>query len=272
MRCAFRHTAMAEESVTAIIVDDEALARRGLRQQLERHPDVRVLAECVTGAQAMRAIAAHDPDIVFLDIQLPGGSGFDVVNQIGREVRPAIVFVTAYNEHAVKAFEVNAVDYVLKPVDDRRFDDALERARVRLRSGHVSDAPDRIQTILQALAEAAAAPTGPQRPRRITIHDGDRAILLPVNEVDRLEAAGNYVRVHTGRRVILTRGTLQGVIDMLADPRFLRVHRSSVVNSDSIVQIEMAGKGLYVLGLRDGTKVETSYHYRSAISELLKRR
>ncbi|MFL5527519.1 MAG: LytR/AlgR family response regulator transcription factor [Gemmatimonadaceae bacterium] len=261
---------MTDDVLRAIIVDDEALARRAVRQQLDRHPEVRVLAECATGAEAVRAITAHDPDLVFLDIQMPGGSGFDVLDRISDAGRPAVVFVTAYSEYAVKAFEVNAVDYVLKPVDDSRFDAALSRVRARLRSAESHDAFDRIRAVVQTLARSPQE--GAKRARRIAISDGDKTIMVPIDEIVRLETAGNYVRVHTVRRKILTRATLARVVDMLADSRFLRVHRSAVVNSDAIVEIGMAGKGLYVLGLSDGSKVETSYHYRPAVAQLLRPR
>ena len=261
---------MSSEILRAIIVDDEALARRAVGQQLERHPEVRVLAECATGSDAVRAITAYDPDLVFLDIQMPGGTGFDVVHQISDARRPAIIIVTAYSEYAVKAFDVNAVDYVLKPVEESRFDAALSRARARLRAADSGDAVDRIQAVMQALArvpEEAAT-----RPRRVAISDGEKTFMIPIDEIIRLEADRNYVRVHASHRKILTRSTLAGLMDMLADPRFLRVHRSVVVNGDAIVEIGMAGKGQYVLGMRDGSKVETSYHYRSALAHLLKPR
>ncbi len=251
---------MDADTLRVIIVDDEALARRGLRQQLERHPTIRVIAECATGAEAARAITTHDPDIVFLDIQMPGGGGFDVISEIGSGARPVIVFVTAYSEHAVRAFEVNAVDYVLKPVDEARFDQALARARARLGAAGPETSIERLHAVARAVAN------------RVAIHDGDKTLLVNVDEIDWLEAAGNYVRVHAARRTIVTRGTLQGLFAQLADARFLRVHRSAIVNSDAIVQIETAGKGLYVLGLRDGSKVDTSYHHRSAVAALLKQR
>ncbi|MFL5493037.1 MAG: LytR/AlgR family response regulator transcription factor [Gemmatimonadales bacterium] len=251
-----------------IIVDDEALARRGLRQHMERHRGIRVLTECATRAEAARAIATHDPDIVFLDIHMSGGSGFDVLDEIGTGVRPVVIFVTAYSEHAVRAFEVNAVDYVLKPVDDARFDQALDRARARLRAGSSANAADRIQAVARALASAAQT-SGSKAARRVAIDDGQKTLLVSVDEIDWLEAAGNYVYVHAGRRKILTRGTLGGLTAMIGDPRFMRVHRSAIVNRDAIVQIETAGKSLYVLGLRGGGRVETSYHYRSAVVDLL---
>jgi len=251
---------MDADVLRAIIVDDEALARRGLRQQLERHPTIRVIAECATGGEAARAITTHDPDIVFLDIQMAGGGGFDVINEIGSGTRPVIIFVTAYSEHAVRAFEVNAVDYVLKPVDEARFDQALARARARLGAPSPEDGTVRLQAVARAVAN------------RVAIHDGDKTLLVKVDEIDWLEAAGNYVRVHAARRTIVTRGTLQGLSALIDDARFLRVHRSAIVNSDAVVHIETAGKGLYVLGLRDGSKVDTSYHYRSAVTALLKQR
>lgn len=262
---------MRADWLRAIIVDDEALARRGLRQQLERHQWIRVLEECATGSEAIRAIAAHDPDIVFLDIQMPGGTGLDVVNEIGTGARPVVIFVTAYSEHAVRAFEVNAVDYVLKPVDEARFDEALDRARARLGSGDADDMAERIRAVARTLANASPR-SGSEGTRRVAIDDGDKTLLVRVDEIDWLEAAGNYVRIHAGQRTILTRATLRGLSTLIDDPRFLRVHRSAIVNGDAIVQIEMAGKGLYVLGLRQGSKVETSYHYRSAVAELLKLR
>ena len=262
---AFPRALMGNESLRAIIVDDETLGRRGVRQQLERHPEILVLGECSTGAHAARAIATHDPDIVFLDVQMPGGGGFDVLEQIGAAARPAVIFVTAFSEHAVKAFEVNAVDYVLKPVDDKRFDQALERARERLRSGN-TDGAERVQAAVRTLSSLSLTVPGA---RRVAIREGDRTVLVRVDEIDWLEAAGNYVRVHAGRRKILTRATLSSLAAALDDSRFLQVHRSAIVNRDAITEIHNAGKGLYRLALREGTRVETSYHYRSAIAPLL---
>jgi two-component system, LytTR family, response regulator len=260
---------MADDALRAIIVDDEEIARRGVRQQLERHPDVKVIAECATGSQGVRVIAAHDPDIVFLDIQMPGGTGFEVVAQVGRGPRPAIIFVTAFDEYAVKAFDVNAVDYLLKPLDPTRFDEALARVRARLRSGEPGDTADGLQAVIRALIDAHPARASV---RTVPVREGDKTILLRIDEVDWIEAAGNYLRIHAGRgrRTIITRATLQGFTDQVNDPRLLRVHRSSVVNTDAIADIQMAGRGLYVLGLRGGEKVETSYHYRAAVAALMK--
>jgi two-component system LytT family response regulator len=261
---------MGTDPLRAIIVDDEVLGRRAVRQQLERHPDVRVLAQCATGAEAARAIATLDPDVVFLDIQMPGGSGFDVVQEIGAGGRPAIIFVTAFDEHAVRAFEVNAVDYLLKPLDPARFDEALRRVRSRLAAGTPGDAGERMAAALRALADARAASPRP-RPRSVPVREGDRIVLVRIDEIDWVEAAGNHLHVYAahGRRRIVTRATLQGFAELLNDPRFLRVHRSAVVNADAVVEVESAGRGMYVLSLRGGGRVETSYHYRSAVSALI---
>jgi two-component system, LytTR family, response regulator len=250
----------------AIIVDDEPLGRRAIRQELERHPEVRVVAECENGKEAIGAIAESDADVVFLDIQMPLGNGFDVVDAIGSAARPIVVFVTAYNEHAVRAFDVHAVDYLLKPIDGARFDEALARVRDRL-----TDADDAIARRVQAAVRELAARTlsGSGRGTRITIRDAGKVIFLWTGEIDWLAAEGNYVRVHAGRRDILARTTLQRMIETVNDPRFVRVHRSTVVNGDAISHIEHAGKGLYVLVLRDGSRVESSYHYRNEVMQLI---
>jgi two-component system LytT family response regulator len=256
------------DELTAIIVDDEELGRRAIAQQLERHPAVRVVAECSNSKQAMASIAEYDADVVFLDIQMPLGSGFDVVEMIGSAARPAIVFVTAHDEYAVRAFDVHAVDYLLKPIDDARFDDALSRVRERLRRSDVGDLSRRMQAAWRALS--GRSPTGFGKGNRVAIRDSGKVRLLWSGEIDWLEAEGNYVRVHVGRQTILARSTLQQMMETVNDPRFVRVHRSSVANRDAVSHIESAGKGLYILVLRDGSRVESSYHFRSGVMQLIK--
>jgi two-component system LytT family response regulator len=256
-------------ALRAMIVDDEPLGRLAVRQQLERHPAVRVVAECENAREAIGAIAECNADILFLDIQLPLGDGFDVVDAIGGSGRPAVVFVTAYNEHAVRAFDVHAVDYLLKPIEDARFDEALQRVRQRLASPDVAEISRRLHAALRDLSERERSASG--RGKRLTIHDGRKVLFLWTGEIDWLEAEGNYVRVHAGRRKILARGTLQHMVQAVSDPRFVRVHRSSIVNSDAVSRIEPAGKGLYVLVLRDGSRVESSYHYRQGVMRLIGR-
>jgi two-component system, LytTR family, response regulator len=254
------------DTLGAVIVDDEPLGRRAIRQQLERHPAVRVVAECENAREAIAAIAEWQPDIVFLDIQMPLGSGFEVVEAIGDSARPAVIFVTAHDEHAVHAFDVHAVDYLLKPIDDARFDDALERVRQRLSSPD-AEVARALRAVLRDLS--AQELNGFAKGKRLTIRDGSKVLLLWAGEIDWLEAEGNYVRVYAGRRRILARSTLQRMTDRLGDPRFVRVHRSAVVNSDAVSHIEQIGKGLYVLVLRNGSRVESSYHYRNGVMQLL---
>lgn len=255
------------EALSAVIVDDEPLGRRAIRQQLERHPSVRVVAECENARDAIVAIAERQPDIVFLDIQMPLASGFEVVEAIGDSARPTVVFVTAYSEHAVRAFEVHAADYLLKPIDDARFDDALQRVRQRLTSPEVAEIARGWHAVLRALSARELTAFG--KGKRVTIRDGGKVLFLWTGEIDWLEAEGNYVRVHAGRRRILARSTLQRMVETVSDPRFVRVHRSAVVNGDAVSHIEQAGKGLYVLVLRDGSRVESSYHYRSGVMQLI---
>ena len=253
------------DELRVIIVDDEPLGRRAVRQELERHPDVRVIAECENGKAAMHAIVESDPDVVFLDIRMPLGDGFAVVDAIGGGARPAIVFVTAYDQHAVRAFDAHAVDYLLKPIDGARFDEALARVRERLSRPGEAEIARRVQAVVR---DMTAGTLRNSQGRRIAIRDAGRVVLLWTGEIEWLEAAGNYVRVHAGRRKILVRGTLQGMMETVNDPRFVRVHRSAVVNGDAVSQIEQAGKGLYVLVLRDGSRVESSYHYRHGVTQL----
>jgi len=255
------------ETLGAVIVDDEPLGRRAILHQLERHPTVRVVAECENAREAIVAIAELAPDIIFLDIQMPLGNGFDVVEAIGHRERPAVVFVTAYDEHAVRAFDVHAVDYLLKPIDDARFDDALARVRQRLASPDAAEVARKLQATVRDLT--ARELTGFGKGKRLTIRDGSKVLFLWAGEIDWLEAEGNYVRVYAGRRRILARSTLQRMTARLDDPRFVRVHRSSVVNSDAVSHIEQIGKGLYVLVLRDGSRVESSYHFRDGVVGLM---
>ena len=257
------------DALRAIIVDDEPLGRRAIRQQLERHPSVRVIAECENAREAIVAIAECRADVVFLDIQMPPGSGFDVVEAIGDRARPAVVFVTAYDEHAVRAFDVHAVHYLLKPIDDAQFDDALQRVEQRLTSPDAAEIARSVQAVLRDLSVREQIGLG--KGKRISIRDGRNVLFVWTGEIDWLKAEGNYVRIHAGRRKMLVRSPLQQMMETLSDSRFVRVHRSSVVNSDAVSHIEQAGKGLYVLVLRDGSRVESSYHYRSGVMQLMER-
>jgi len=237
-----------------LIVDDEPLARLGLRRLLEGLPGVAIAAECGSGAEAVQAIAAAAPDLVFLDVQMPGGTGFDVIEQVGPDLMPPVVFVTAYDQHAVRAFEVHALDYLLKPIDPDRFRDAFARAaRVVERA---APAPRRLEHLLRAVEEpGAAAPLA-----RLAVRDAERIVFVEAADIVYIEAAGNYARLHAGRRTHLVRRTMESLERRLG-PTFLRVRRSLLVNARAIAALEPYGKGSYAVVLRDGSRLISSRTY-----------
>jgi two-component system LytT family response regulator len=238
-----------------IIVEDEPPGRLALRQQLATLPDAEIVAECGDGASAVDAILRHAPDVLFLDVQLGGVSGLDVLERVGADAVPAIVFVTAYDKYAVRAFEAHAVDYLLKPIDPDRFREAWQRAAVRVEQER--DEPDR----------GVAALVG-QKPsvslERFVVRGGGRLVFVPVESVDWIEAAGNYVRLHGGGQEHLLRRTLSGLARRLGD-RFLRIRRTALVNARAITALEPYGKGSYVVHLRDGSRLVSSRYAGRAL-------
>jgi two-component system LytT family response regulator len=248
--------------IRVLIVDDEPIARRGIRQQLRGEADLEVIGECGDGAAAIDAITELAPDLVFLDIQMPEVGGFDVVEAIGVARMPAVVFVTAYDEHALRAFDVHAVDYVLKPIDRHRFRTAVERARRRL-----AHAPGQLDRRIAAALGELGRPAHDYA-KRLAIKGDGRVILVDVDEVDRLEAAGNYVEVHSGARHHLVRETMASLEARLDPARFVRVSRSSLVNADRVRELQPMFNGDFVVVLRDGTKVAGSRRYRAAFDML----
>ncbi|HEX2205406.1 MAG TPA: LytTR family DNA-binding domain-containing protein [Longimicrobium sp.] len=253
--------------VRAVIVDDEPLARDCVRIALARLGEVEVVAECADGEAAVEAILEHRPDLVFLDVQMPGLDGFGVVERVGAARMPAVVFVTAFEEHALRAFEVHAADYVLKPFDDARFGDAVRHAR-RQRG---AEAGEEIRRTLEALlrdyrgGEGQGAAVGGRPVTRFMVQENDRIHFVATDEVDWLEAAGNYVRVHAGSRSHLIRATLTGIAAQLDGSRFVRIHRSTVVNVDRIKEVQPWFGGDYVAILRDGQQLRVSRNYRDAL-------
>lgn len=248
--------------IRVLIVDDEPIARRGIRQQLRGEADLEVIGESGDGAAAIDAITELAPDLVFLDIQMPEVGGFDVVEAIGVARMPAVVFVTAYDEHALRAFDVHAVDYVLKPIDRHRLRTAVERARRRL-----AHAPGQLDRRIAAALGELGRPAHDYA-KRLAIKGDGRVILVDVDEVDRLEAAGNYVEVHSGARHHLVRETMASLEARLDPARFVRVSRSSIVNADRVRELQPMFSGDFVVVLRDGTKVAGSRRYRAAFDRL----
>jgi len=263
----------------ALIVDDEPLARARLRELLEDERDVEVVGECGNGSDAVTAIARDHPDLVLLDIQMPELDGFGVVRAVGVDRMPAVVFVTAHDEHAVAAFEVHAVDYVLKPVDPDRFAQAVRRAKRRIaaaagQSGARDDDRDLRERLAALVAEvsAAVAPAGTAvASGRLAIKGDGRVVFVRIADVDWVEAMDNYVRLHVGRDVHMMRETLSNLETRLAGATFLRIHRSAIVNIERIREVQPWFAGDYVVILTDGTKLTTGRRYRAAVQALLER-
>jgi two-component system LytT family response regulator len=254
---------------TVLIADDEPLARRGIRQQLERHADYRVIAEAGDGEEAARLIRDGSPDLVFLDIAMPLLNGFDVVGAVGQSNMPCFIFVTAYNQHALQAFEVNAVDYLLKPIDPGRFDEALRRSEERRRGEDSQSVARRLEQLIGVLENRVAVPGAPAPQRRIAVKEGGKVLLVDVEQIDKVEAEGNYLILSLAGKTVQVRESLQNFLTRVGPGTFSRIHRSIAVNRASVRSIETFGKGTYVLTLRDGSRVLSSYSYRENVAALV---
>ena len=263
--------------IKTLIVDDEALARRRLRRLLEAEREADVVGEAANGRDAITAIRELQPDLLFLDVQMPEMDGFGVLEEVGAEQMPAVIFVTAFDQYAVRAFEVHALDYLLKPFDADRLRGAFERARQHL-AGNGSQAPASQQQQIMALLETLAAerrdaPLGsrpPERPAdRLMIKSAGRVYFVKVSEIDYVEAAGNYVRLHVGKDAHLLRETMNGVEARLDSGQFLRIHRSTIVNLDRVKEMQPWFSGEYVVIMKDGTQLKLSRGYRDRLEERL---
>ncbi len=258
-----------------LVVDDEPVARRGLREQLASMRGITWVGECGGRDQAVAAIVERRPDVALLDIQLGRNSAFEIIEEVGVDAMPLVVFVTAYDRHALKAFEVHALDYVLKPVDPERLRDALERAASMLALKRGETLADRLEGLLADRNESGrSAPLPARTPAtRFVARDGERLVLLEVDRIDWFESAGNYVHVHSAGHAYVMRGTMDTVARRLAGNQdFVRVRRSAVINVRAIVALERYAKSAYVIRLRDGTKVISTRYYVSEIRALLRNR
>jgi two-component system LytT family response regulator len=260
-----------------LIVDDEPLARTQLRALLADEADLEVIGECGNGTDAVTRIEEDEPDLVLLDIQMPEIDGFGVVRAVGADRMPAVIFVTASDAHAVRAFDVHAADYVLKPVDRDRLLEAIERAKHRVGRTEEYEEERTMRTRLAALvAEVTAAVTtassaGRAGVARLAVKGDGRVLFVRTEDVDWIEAMDNYVRLHVGRQTHLMRETLSRLEQRLPAQSFLRIHRSTIVNVDRIREVQPWFAGDYVLILGDGTKLTTGRRYRGAVRELLDR-
>ena len=252
-------------SIRTLIVDDEPLARARVRELLGGQPDVEVMGECGNGREAIAAIESRHPDLVFLDVQMPEIGGFGVLEALEPERSPAVVFVTAFDEFAVRAFEVHALDYLLKPFDRPRFLQSLDRAREAVRRRREGRLDDRLTALLAHLD------TSRRYLRRVLVKTGSRTVLLRTSEIDWIESAGNYVRLHVGRERHLLRETMAALEDKLDPEQFVRIHRSTMVNLERVRELEPYFHGDHVLRLADGTKLTLSRTYRERLQERLGR-
>jgi two-component system, LytTR family, response regulator len=254
--------------IRAMIVDDEPLARQRLRSLLDAAPDVEIAAECATGAEAVDAILKSPPELLFLDIQMPEVDGFQVLAAVGAERVPAVVFVTAYDRFALRAFEANALDYLLKPFDDDRCAATLQRARARIRERHDGD---EVARRLQALLDQVRGGEAGRPLRRLGIRSGLRTVFVRTEEIDWIEADGNYVRLHVGDRTHLHRETISRLEAALDPERFCRIHRGILVNVDRIRAVESLFKGDHVVILHDGTRLSAGRSHRAKLVALWQR-
>ena len=242
--------------IRAVLVDDEELARHVLRELLTAHPEVEIVAECANGFEAVKAVAEHKPELMFLDVQMPKLTGFDVLELI--EHKPALIFVTAYDQYAIRAFEVHAVDYLLKPVGRERFEEAFDRAMNRL--------PEKLPPP-QELAAAARAPQ--HFLERIVIKDGTRVTLIPIAKLDYVEAQDDYVALAAQGAKHLKQQTIASLEAGLDPARFVRIHRSYIVNFERVARIEPYGKDSRLAILADGTRLPVSRAGYARLKSLL---
>lgn len=250
-------------TIRMVIVDDEAVARRRVRRLLGAEPDVKIVGEAGDGASALRVIEQARPNLVLLDVQMPEADGFEVVRRLPRGAAPSVIFVTAFDRYALQAFDVHAVDYLLKPFTHERFRLALERARHRLRTPQQD-------TALESLIESLR-----RRPRyltRLAVRSGGRIVLLEVDTIDWIEAADNYVALHAAGREYLIRESLNQLERQLDPSQFARIHRSTIVNVARVAELTAATHGDFDVRLRDGTRLVLSRTWRERVERALGRR
>jgi two-component system LytT family response regulator len=250
-------------TVRVLIADDEAVARRRIRRLLTAEPDVTGITECADGASAVRAITGDRPDIVFLDVQMPELDGFEVVRSLSSAELPAVVFVTAFDQYALRAFDVHAIDYLLKPFTRERFRTALSRARERLNG---SANGQNIAALIDYVRSKR------RYPARVAVRTADRFVVIEWCDVDWVEAADNYVKLHVGPKELLLRETLASIEKQLDPEQFARIHRSAIVRLDRIAELHPAGHGDVDVVLRGGTRLVLSRTWRERVQRLFQPR
>ena len=258
-------------TISTLIVDDETEARRGLRALLHEDGDIDVVAECRDGREAVDAILLHRPQLVFLDVQMPRLDGFEVVRSVQETCLPLVIFTTAYDRYALQAFDVHAVDYLLKPFSNRRFRQALQQAKEQVQHEQALDAlNERLRHLIERLDRPPRRAASPQTHlRRLAVKQQERVTFVDVEDIDWIEAADNYVCLHVGEHSHLVRATLSQMEEALDPERFLRIHRSRIVNVDRIREMHPLGSGDCLLVLDDGTELTSSRTYGDRRREVL---
>jgi two-component system LytT family response regulator len=251
--------------IRTLVVDDEPMARDRVVSLLQQEDDVDLVGECADGTQAVAAIQNQAPDLVFLDVQMPGHNAFQVIEAVGVDRMPPVIFVTAYDEYALKAFEVHALDYLLKPFGRDRFQQTLQHARSNVERRRAGDLGRKLLALVNDIKPE------PPRLERLVVKSGGRVFFLRTEEIDWIEAAGNYVRLHLGSDVHLFRETMNRMEVRLDSRQFVRIHRSRIVNTDRVKELQPWFNGEHVVILQNGTRLTLSRGYRDKLQEQLKR-
>lgn len=248
--------------IRTLIVDDEPLARDRVRRFLRDQKDIEMIGECGNGADAVKTIKSEKPDLVFLDIQMPEKTGFEVIKSIGNATLPTVIFVTAYDQYALQAFEVHALDYLLKPFNKERFHIAVTRAREHIEGRRRGDLDERLVSLIEGIGNEK------KYLERLVVKSVGRVFFLKTEEIDYIEAAGNYLKLHVGRDSHMIRETMNGIELKLDPSQFMRIHRSTVVNVDRIKELHPMFSGDYSVILRDGTELALSRNYRERFLDI----
>ncbi|MBY8826067.1 LytR/AlgR family response regulator transcription factor [Sphingomonas colocasiae] len=264
-------------TIRTILVDDESLAIQGLKLRLEAHDDVEIVDTCLNGREAIRSIKTHKPDLVFLDIQMPGFDGFSVVQGLMEVEPPLFVFVTAYSDHAIRAFEAQAMDYLMKPVEPERLADTLDRVRQRLAEKRGQEEVERLKEVLSEVAPEAVdqiasdsdAHAASRYEKLINIKDRGQIFRVDVDSIERIDAAGDYMCIYTGDNTLILRETMKDLEKRLDPRRFQRVHRSTIVNLDLVKQVKPHTNGECFLVLDSGAQVKVSRSYRDVVARFV---
>jgi len=252
--------------IRVLIVDDETWARKRIAALLKGEPDVTIVGECADGAEAVEKITMLKPDLVFLDVQMPEMDGFDVIDTVGPDRMPRTIFATAFEEYAIRAFDAQAMDYLLKPFDEERFRKSLDRARRELHRGADAKPDESIRALIESLR-------GSRRYlQRLVVKSVGRVLFMKTSDIDWIEASGNYVTLHIGKEEHLLRETMNGLEPKLDPAHFVRIHRSTIVNLDRIRELQPWFRGEQVLVLKDGTQLTVGRAFRPRLEHFLENR